>query len=82
MPLLSVSLHETGNANPLKVINPLPASHLFEFSGLSRSKSYEVVVKNQKTMVDRRHESSITAPINDFDAFQRIIVPLRLKGVS
>ena len=46
MPLISVSIFEVGNNVPLKVIAQLPASHLFEFSGLSRSIEYEILVKS------------------------------------
>ena len=41
----------------------LTVSHLFEFHDLDRSKSYELVFKSLRPLVDRRHESSVTVPV-------------------
>ena len=63
----------------------LPASHLFEFKGLARGKKYELVINNQRPIVDRRHESSVTLKVtvddNTDSSFSTIIVPKRGKNV-
>ena len=82
MPHLSVSLFEVGNSVPLKVLSQLPVSHLFEFNGLSRSAEYEIVVKSSRTMVDRRHETSATVRVEDFNNFLKVIVPLRTGSLT
>ena len=60
----------------------LPESHLFEFSGLASGTDYELVIKSNKLMVDRRHEAVVTVPVDavdDFDTFVKVIMPLRGK---
>ena len=79
-PLLTIDLHEVGNGQPLKSMQ-LPMSHIFEFKGLTRGKSYELVVKSSKPIVDRRHESTTTITVRDNEetGFTKVVIPFKGK---
>lgn len=60
VPLLTVTLYKSGSL--VRSIQ-LPVSHLFEFKDVPRGTDYELVVKSNKPMVDRRHETQVTIPL-------------------
>ena len=79
-PLITVELYQKGNSKVMKTLS-LPISHLFEFDGLMRGITYELVFKSGKPMVDMRHESTFTHLVEspDDDVFVKAIIPLRGK---